>query len=379
MSEEYVLSLVIKDKELYKELVKKGCVELVQRRKDAHFKAMPKCDLVKNIDQSAKDVLNAALQKKMKLVSKSQMAKSLRDIGKGLNYANGQLKDISSELRGITSAVDSLMSNTEVIKSLSFLNTGLSAVNLGVNIAGFIIISQKLDKMEASIKSDLSRIEAGIDDLKQEEVDKLCEAARELKLKFSYISGKLAHNEDVKLDDLEGFLMQANKFCSERLLKHINGKEETGFFLDILFAILPAYSALLEHYEYAHFSEKGRLPDTYQNYLSLFNEILEPQVVKAISDHLFLNEKISSRATTEAVYALEGTVLNYATEVMDRGDLIRMINDKEKYDALEVAVEKEASNELISLADEIAKELGISSEYTHQVLEQTCATNRFYA
>ncbi len=362
---------LLMDSKALSELEKKGFAEIVSRQKNGKFKSMIKYAISRTNDASTKDILYESL--KRQALTNKQFTSAFKSVNKNLGNISEKLIGMSSELRNVSSSVDAVFANTNLIKNLSFLNTGLSAANLGVNIAGFVIISAQLNNMEKNLNKSLSRIEKNVEKLTNFNEIEFRSIAHEIVLEFNDMCQTLVSGGHVELTDQRKFMDKMNTYC-HMIVDFMNEDVmDMGMLLDVLFSILPAYSTIFENFIYDYYFEKKMMPASYKEYLSVFSKILDDSLIQKIADHLFLNQKLSSEETFNAINALEGSVLSYATGIIDRADLVKMIRDKNQYDQLMNDIDMSVKEELDNEANDIAKLIGKSTEECQNVLQQAYA------
>ena len=350
------------DPKTAEKIIKNGKAEIVTRTANARFKAMTKYSIVSSTEKTYRDILGD-------IISKPLYAVDGNNAGRTLRMVDQRIVNISDRLKFLSSDIDSLYMGTQLVSKLSFLNAALSTVNLGVTVAGFIMIKNDLQNLEKTLNKKLDVIVKNTEDLKNLSKNELKEQVMQIIMTFNTMTRKLTTGQTVSLDEQDEFVNRMNGFCRKILDNIRDNTLNTEVLLELIFPVLPAYSSILQNYIYDCYMETKMLPPNYEIYMSLYDLFFDKTFEKSLYDCFFLEKNLSSLETANAINVIDGIVLKYATEIMDRVELIKVLKTKQAFKKFEENLDQVISEEIESDVDKIAEMIGKKPDQCQKALK----------
>lgn len=195
----------------------------------------------------------------------------------GVNQANQKLDVSLEKLSQIQSAVESLSQT----KALGWASCSLGMLNCGISIAGFYMLSKKLDEVSnqlSIISTKLDHISQQIDDLDQkmtnreqsqylETFNRMCMNIKSDADHFDRLGiSQTAGRAEDHLNEIASFLKSVIRDFKD---KHIDGT--LGCYL--IFSLAPAFAQEIKEYSARYFYEYGTYPSLYESWINVLKEI----------------------------------------------------------------------------------------------------------
>lgn len=335
---EVAVTLMVPE-EIAKFIRENGLSELVFRRRDAKFKYFYKAKLAQQTDPARQEELLKHLSNLFSDVSSrnenglNRVHNVLKELRDGQNALSENAKMELSQLVNMADGISHLA-------NLQYLQIGLSCVNIAVDVAGFMIIYQKLSEVEAKI-AELGKDVAKIHTMK---VNEIISKFKQLHSQFSSLTEKIRDNDRMDRDKLEQFLFDVEKFIDEQKLNFMSDSIYGEIALEMITSLLNCHTVILGAYLRDYFFEKQKLPGIYDSYLSVYDELLKESFYDKIAEDLFVNRGMSYAGTIEANNAQKIVILENLTKINDLSKLLRVTKTKERYDEVIQAVDMAAES-----------------------------------
>lgn len=363
--------VILVNKSIADEGMRKGIVEIAQRREDAKFSAITKCKLLEkgiNFQQAESIASFAAAQN---APSTSDMIKVVRNLMKAVrkngSRKNSRIAVSDAQIKHISTQVDNIFRTEQAVLSLSYLNTGLLLANTAVDAAGFAIINEKIDALDAKVDQmamHISKIE------KVQKNEKTGDFQGYI-VKYQSMVSDMQDGDEIDTHRIEDLLQEMYRFISEMLWDLFDEALEKDHILNMVFTLLPAYTVLMEKYTQEYYFKKHKLPANYRTYMQVYDIIQQEKTVSNLGDYYFLKQKKSSIETLDIINAQTLLMLNEKTQIEDTVELLQALETKdnfEKFDhALEDLAEKNAS---AFVADQENKQKEIVAKLSEEKTKQ---------
>ena len=367
-TERNILKKILVDEETAKRLEQleekgKELIEITFRTKEGYIESMPKALLEKGIDDnSSNDILETLAKKVDGLASKEQVGNAV----KAIKDAEGKIDGLSSNIKNLSTQFGRVFQDAKVLKTISFVNTGLNVANLVVNVAGFIIIAKKLNDLDAKITKDLESLSAKVDKLIANTTNEHYSKWHKLILDYNNVADYI---DETSLKEIGELLSETRSFFTLLLADYHQNIVDGDICLEMLTGLLPVYTSLLDLYIVKHYTAKQSLPNNYEQFMSVYEDVLASSVLAKMTDLLFIDKQLNWNVTQHAVDSYVCSVINYATRIQDRTKLIQFFETEAKLKAYDERVKQHVEEEAMSYADEIAEDLGISSSECKRVMQ----------
>ena len=367
-TERNILKKILVDEETAKRLEQleekgKELIEITFRTKEGYIESIPKALLEKGIDDnSSNDILETLAKKVDGLASKEQVGNAV----KAIKDAEGKIDGLSSNIKNLSTQFGRVFQDAKVLKTISFVNTGLNVANLVVNVAGFIIIAKKLNDLDAKITKDLESLSAKVDKLIANTTNEHYSKWHKLILDYNNVADYI---DETSLKEIGELLSETRSFFTLLLADYHQNIVDGDICLEMLTGLLPVYTSLLDLYIVKHYTAKQSLPNNYEQFMSVYEDVLASSVLAKMTDLLFIDKQLNWNVTQHAVDSYVCSVINYATRIQDRTKLIQFFETEAKLKAYDERVKQHVEEEAMSYADEIAEDLGISSSECKRVMQ----------
>ena len=221
-----------------------------------------------------------------------------------------------------------LHADMKCIKALNYLNIGLEIANIAVDIAGFVIIANKLNGLEDSIKQ-LSKEVSRLNDFNAGNIE---EQFDYFKSKYLEYSRKIQDGDDIDMDKLIDSIASMKAFIKKLLMFYENDTIDRENLLNIFAILLPAYSHLLQWYMIEYFYDKGKSIDA-EPYLDVFKTIMADKFRATTLDYFFNDKHLHN---LEAIVATNDLIMidgySHVITIRDEALKLNRLKTKEKYD-----------------------------------------------
>ncbi len=337
--------------------------ELVFRRADKKFQQFVKAKIVDSNppEEAAKQIMQAAV--KVQDSFKKNKAAIHKVVNK-INLAAKKLDLMDMNLDKISVNLDSIMNSMGDLENLAFVQIALSVINIAVDVAGFIIIAQKMN----GLSNQLDQIAAALGDLKDISVENMRSDCEKLSLDYNSFVDKIQNKDAIKLDELEEYLKRSKPFIS-KLVRLLEKKAvDTEVLLNMIFTLLPAYTSILSIFLKAYYTEKHSTPSNYENFLDVYQDINSPEFRNSVQDYYLLEKGFNYSAVIDILNVQLYTVFSERLELEDELTLLEIFGDKE-YAAFEKGLDKAVLKEITEKAEEISENCGEYADECRRILK----------
>lgn len=324
MGESVILDIT--DKKLAEELREKGIAEVALRRADSKFRAFVKCRTL-NPSESATATLPNPFQpdpERKNILS----LENVRNVLASLSRENGVIKD---SVKDLACRVEDVYQLTSSVKNIACLNLGFSLANMAVDVAGFAIVTEKLNMLHSEIQAAADKIKQISNVLKNEKLGE-CE---KLIMQCNAMAAKLKDAEDVDLDKLQELLINMKAYISELILDLHDDALDEEMLLNMVYSLMPAYTSLFHEFLRGYFFQKGDMPANYGIFLSLYEKFGDEDFLERLQDYYFLRKKMHATDTLDILNVHKLIGLNGMVQIEDQYTLLRALGTKEKMNLLE--------------------------------------------
>ena len=244
------------DKAIADEVREKGLAELALRRADAKFRAMVKCKI---IDTS---VDGKMVPEKLTSVTMSLNAQNclgldtVRNPLYSLEKGTGNLTVLT---KNMAAPVDGIYQMTSSVMNISYLNAGLSLANTAVDMAGFIIVAEKLNALNTEVQIVANKINKMANVQKNEKIA----TCQKLIMRYNAMVAKIKDDE-MDLDKLEDVLIDMRTFISEMIMDLHDEALKESLVLKMVYTLMPAYTLFFNEFLCRHYFQKYSVPVNYK-------------------------------------------------------------------------------------------------------------------
>lgn len=340
-------------KRLPKNAIKNGqldekLIEVVIRRSDGKISSMVKCAL----DNGGKDkILSKVIQNvPVGAISGVGTISSLANnvqtemVRKEVKKLGKDVKEVLELTKNMSANIDKIAQGMSVVQSLSILNVALSAANIGVSVAGFTIMSKKLD----AVGSELYKIHEIVSELKDMRIKEIINEGHELvdqtKGFYQRIDFKEASSKDYEYI-LGKYRSYVRNLRDMILCGHIDFQQ--GY--SIIMGLLPAYIELLKKYVIEVFYAKRIFPQIeYDTHIKVIYSLADKEFLDMLFDFAYIEKQVSKldSETAQGIHLL--TVGNAYADAEDTRNLVLALPEKKNYMALERAIAEESKRRLLA-------------------------------
>lgn len=348
--------------------------ELVIRDLEKRYKPFIDC-IVTNAPDIDKANLNNLLMPAVQLPLKNTQAEYaihlMKNTLKQINIDNKTLKDVSDSLKKLTLDTNRIFKSFDVVNKIGCLNIALNGMNLASTIVGCVIIKKQLNDLESKIDG----LSKKIDQLKDNELNKINADFHKLVINFNSIATKLRDHDPVNRDQLEAYLRDTNSFISDRLIGSIlKSTFDTDDMLSMINALLPSYTLILQYFQMDYFYDKHRIHDNYSTFANLYNELLSDELMKKINDYVFLEKKMSSYDALVATTVEKILVNDQLIQLLSRMEIIKEFSDREQLDEYDNAVNESVKEVILKRVEEKSAEENVDYSNIIPLINQAYQT-----
>ena len=339
MSDLVQLNLLV-EKYVADETIRKGLAEVALRRTDAKFREIVKCRVCGDLPEQSKAVQNAISQFSLFQNGQSTDIGKIRDIANSINQVakntNRQVTAISRVAKDLSVQVDTILNTGNKLKSLSWLNAGLSLANIAVDVAGFVIIGNKLNELCHEMQSTRTDIQQ----LKDDKIIEKYSIFQLLTRKYNQIVDQIQNYETVDYKVIEVLIMEIEQFLTI-ILDNAKGLLNFEDVLSMITTLLPAYSVLIKEWLRRYYYAYRKTPSSYNDYIHRYETLINPEFMKRLQDYYFIDKKMGYLDTLDVISAYTFLVLNGKTEVEDQLAILEALSSKKaEVDEYEATVER---------------------------------------
>ncbi|MBQ9661861.1 MAG: hypothetical protein IJV40_01775 [Oscillospiraceae bacterium] len=280
-------------------------------------------------------VIGSDAQKAEQVAEKLLGGYGLEDVRGTVNSMRKNLHTLSTTCKNMSVQVDQIYKLVGSVQNLAYLNAGLGLVNLGVNIAGFAMISTKLN----TLSSEIQKISVRVNQIANIQKNNIIARFQKLTMLFNQMSTKLQENAKIELDELEKLIIEIRAFLSEMILNLNDKALQEEILLEIVYTLVPAYTSLLCEFVKTYYFQKQNVPANYELFLKVYDELEEAHFRQNLFDYYMLTKKLSNLDVVDILNAQSLLGVNGRVQVEDELDLVRVLKNKEKYDDFERKVD----------------------------------------
>lgn len=352
--------LDVPEREAY-ELVEKGFGEVVFRDGAKKFDRFIKCGVLESdgIDKGQKDELIKNL--KNMIQNKDH---DLKDVRKALQIADKKAALADRNFKDMAANVDALADGIKNLDKMAALNIGLDLVNIAVDVAGFVIIANKIN----CLSSEINDISKKIDQVLTLQKTEKYESCQKLLMRFNSFTDSVKHDDNVDMGVLENLIIDMRAFISGMIMNLINGGLMMEDVLPMINLLLPAYTLLVcEHLDRYYFKNED-LPSNYEMFISLYDEMLTQQFIEKLEDYYMFNIRLNHLDMTDAVNTQILMFINEKTQIEDQLTILKELKTKEKVLNYRAAVEEAINRYIEDVLPELSERTGITETVCREVL-----------
>ena len=238
-----------------------GFVEIVRRAK-GRYKTFGEARIVDAADKSVAQDLTEAAKKVKKTYD------TVRDIHKNLRRVGSDLSELTGVTKGISTNVGELLKASKAMQAVSFLGTTASILNLGVDITGFMLVNEKMDKLAEAVRASMKNSQKLYDMTVSEKLRDW----EKLMSDYVYMKGKIRLHDEIRFDEMYDLLSRIRTFSSEMIRDLLNGSLDENRVLMVVYQLLPAYVILIREFNRRYYFEKNERPENYGIFLGYFDD-----------------------------------------------------------------------------------------------------------
>lgn len=356
MEDMVALEMLVK-RSVADELSQKGLAEIALRRSDAKFRAIVKA-IVPGENTLSEELVQKIQPSALKMsISETASVSNVRNVMRTFSQnLETNMMNLSSVTRNMSVQVDHIFQLTNAIRTISFVNTGISLANLAVDVAGFVIINQKLNTVNYEIRHVLSEVTKLSDLAKNEKISE----CQKLVMKYNSLSSKILNSEPVNNDDIDNLLIDMKAFISEMIRNLLDNTLDKDLLLDMIYILMPAYTQLLNEYNKRIYYSKQCLPANYDTFMTLYTELENNDLRKNLQDHYFLKRKMHSQDVIDLLNAKTLVGLNQKVLIEDQVSMMNLLETQEKAEAFDLELDDIVKSFTREKIPAIARDCGIS-------------------
>ena len=250
----------------------------------------------------------------------------LEDVRRSVRLARRDLRAISDNCKTLSLQVDQIYNSVKSVQALSYLNVGLSLANVGVSVAGFVMISNKL----SALNMEVQRLSQRLNQISSIMKNNIIARFQTLTMLYNQMSGKLNKNEQIDLDALEKLIIDMRSFLSE-MVRNLNEQTlQEEVLLEIVYTLVPAYTALLCEFEKSFYFTHQENSPNYNMFLALFDELESADFRNHLFDYYMLDKKFPNLDVIDILNAQSLLGINGRVQVEDELCLVRIFETEEK-------------------------------------------------
>ncbi len=253
---------------------------------------------------------------------------NLEDVRRSVRLARRDLRSISDNCRNMSLEVDHIFNAVKSVQALSYLNVGLSLVNVGLSVAGFAMISNRLN----TLNMEVQRLSQRLNQISAIMKNNIIARFQTLTMLYNQMSGKLNKNEQIDLDVLEKLIIDMRSFLSE-MIRNLNEQAlQEEVLLEIVYTLVPAYTALLCEFEKSYYFAHQENSANFSMFLALFDELESAEFRNHLFDYYMLDKKFPNLDVIDILNAQSLLGINGRVQVEDEISLVRIFETEENLD-----------------------------------------------
>ena len=321
--EQYAMIQMLVEQAAVPALRQKETCEIVLRQANAKYQPFIKAILGGNGEKAVDKIFGET------------KAFDLVDVRSALRNTNRDIKSLSLTCKNMSVQVDQIYKSVKSVQSLAYLNTGLGLANIAVNVAGFVMVSNKLNILSSEVQRMSSRLNQVVTLMKHEIIGKF----QRLTMLYNQMAAKLDSNEQIDLDELERLIIEMRSFLSEMVLNLNEKALQEEVLLEIVYTLIPAYTSLLCEFVKSYYFMKQNNSPNYQMFLNLYNELEESHFRQCLFDYYMLNKKLNNIDVIDILNAQSLIGINGRVQVEDQLSLVQVLGTVNKLNEFECQVD----------------------------------------
>lgn len=251
--------------------------------------------------------------------------------------------EVANEVgKTVSNSKKSLLNLSSRVRAISYIDLGLSLANLAIDTAGFIVIAQKmndLSKHVGVIYEELGKLKnISVEDIRSN-YEKLC-------LDYNSFVTKINDNDQLDRDAIEEYLKKAKAFISKLIRLLLNEDIDAEKLLNMIFALLPAYTSMLCIFFRSYYFDKRNIPLIYDNLKEVYEEIKDPKFRDKVQDYYLLDKNYNYRDVVDIIRIQSATIFDENLEIEDQIKLIEVFSNDESYRAFEKSLDYTVESEV---------------------------------
>lgn len=332
--------------EIAKYMDEREFVEICIRNVKKRFKEFVKVNPVK--DNGVKDLLD-------------NIIKNLDIMGE---TANHNITTISTNMNIMTKKINALSAKADKISSasqtLNYLNLFVNCIDLGVSVAGFMIISGKMD----DISKELGAINHSVNKLvkHQEILDQ--QSFKSLKNEYANIQNKESLGIEVSVDRYYELVNNMSLLIDtlRECFIHDTGNRTT--YINSISVLLPLYVNSIIKFDKAHYFAHGKLHANRDAYIKVIDDFINADFLSALMEYNFLLDdvKMCNREAYDNSFAYVVKISEVRVAIEDNVKVISLFKNRSSYVDTMNRIDKDICNKVFE--DE-----GLSNSYIAQEIE----------
>ena len=331
------------DEKYAKDIDKQKIIEICFRNSKKRFKEFIKVNFMNNeeIKNSLEDAANMVFRNEHKAEkSTNLMINKISVLDKNIDKFGCCIEELSEK-------ADLILKRNS--KMLNWADLMISSLDLCATVAGFAIISEKMDQMT----KELGDISKSVKDIvnHQELLDQ--QEVKALINEYANIQNKESLNENVSVDDyynLVNKLSLAIETLRECFVKDIGHRK---IYLNALSILLPIYALSMCKFDKAHYFKYMKTHTNRETYIKVLDDFVDKDFFAGIQEHCFFDEtqELNSRDSQEIAFAYLEKINEERLVIADQLKIISNFDSEEQYNNYQ----KNFSHEIVGKITESMK------------------------
>ena len=343
------------NKKVYADIMQKGFAEITQRRKDAKFIEMVKSPIFfEKVTENSTN--NLIAQESLKMTNNQS---NIRRIINELGLGKASVNELTVTTKNIASQVNGLGMMMESVQSLEYLNVGLNLANISLDVAGFAMVLNKLDKMEKSLKGLRNEIESlsnHLSDIAASQWGEKKEEYQKLSWRCKNLVFDIKKKKDVSTKRIEDMIIDLMGFFSYIQDAFSENRFDQESLLKMMITLLPVYSFLVDQdIERRFYDDNGAVPPSYEDYIAVYNYYASSTFRERLEDFLILEKGLHLIDATDIVNTWSLFALNGRVQNEDKLSILQEFKTKELVSSYERTVDDMVKIEIKEKVPIIAK------------------------
>ena len=278
-------------------------------------------------------------------------------IQKGVNEANFKLDIIQDRLEDLSKAVSSLGR----IESLSWLNCATSIANIGITVAGFVILSQKIDSLEGTLHETNQILMNIYQDIrafrisdKKERFTLLCLNAKGdlATLKVSLNTGKSLSNE--QYDSIRVGISKLSAFLNALMGEFGRDIQFDRLYCAMIVTLSSLFTSLVNVYTAKYYYDHQAMPANYSDWIQIVTALNSDSFLNCIRNHLvFAMPELPIHVREKASDYVSSLMNHHAFQIDYTNNLIHALPSARAYERIDdyLTYRIKSCNDVVMLPD----------------------------